>query len=81
VSCGIGHPKAGTHRHRDVTNRMKHSEPRLTGHSLWSVLVYGGAVALFLLYGNLEVSRSIYDDDFQLSAIERLHPWVGGLFA
>lgn len=50
-------------------------------HWLWSVLAYGGAVALFLLYGNLEVSRSIYGDDFQLSAIERLHPWVGGLVA
>jgi hypothetical protein len=54
---------------------MDHSEPTSKCHWLWTVLAYGGAVLLFLLYGNFEVSRSIYDDDARFSFLERLNPW------
>lgn len=53
---------------------MEISEPKSKRHWLWTVLAYSAAIALFLLYSNLEVSRSIYDDDFNLTSIERLNP-------
>ena len=58
---------------------MENSEAKLKRHWLWSVLAYSAIIALFLLYGNLEISRSIYDDDFNLTSIERLNPLVRNL--
>lgn len=45
-------------------------------HWMWSVLAYSSAAALFLVYANLEGSRSAHDGDFKLTTIERLHPAI-----
>ena len=62
-----------------VANRMEYSEPQSKRYWLWTVLAYSAAIALFLLYGNLEISRSIYDDEFNLTSIESLDPLVQNL--
>jgi hypothetical protein len=55
---------------------MESPDPKSKRHWLWSVFIYSAAIVLFVLYGNLEVSRSIYDDDFNLTSIERLNPLI-----
>ncbi len=55
---------------------MANSEPKPKLHWIWTVIAYSATIALFLLYGNLKVSRSLYDDDFNLTSIERLNPLI-----
>ena len=69
-------PRRPNYRGRSVAKHMENPEPKSKGHWLWTVLAYSGAIALFLLYSNLEVSRSIYDDEFDLTSIECLNPLI-----
>ena len=64
---------------RSVANLMKSSEPQLKRHWLWTMVTYSAVIALFLLYGNLENSWSLYDDDFNHMVIERLNPLIRNL--
>lgn len=55
---------------------MKNLSEQAPSHWAWTGFVYFAAIGLFVTYGRLSVTRSIYDNHGTLTSIELINPFI-----